>query len=122
MGRKKIYSKDHIWVCKQEDMAVIGLSRYALQQLGQVVFLNLPEVGEQFAQGEIFGDIESIKNVSDLIFPLNGKVMKVNEGLMDTPEILDDDVEKSWLLQVRAESYPENFMDEDAYQKYVGQL
>ena len=123
MDRKQLkYSKEHLWVSRNEDAALIGLSDYALRQLGTVVFLNLPEAGERFAAGDVFGDIESVKSVSDLIFPADGEIVQGNEALLDSPERLYEDMEKSWLVKATIENYPEDLMDADEYEQYLEKL
>lgn len=85
MSKEKLYSEDHIWVLYEDNIAVIGLSDYAQKQLGTLAFINLLEVGEKYQIGDVFGDVESIKTVSDLICPVDGEVVEVNESLIDNP-------------------------------------
>ena len=85
------YSKSHEWIKMEGDVAVIGISDFAQDALGDVVFINLPEEGDSVAAGEAFGDVESVKAVSDLISPVSGAVCAVNEELLDAPELLNED-------------------------------
>ena len=85
------YSKDHEWVKFEGDVAVVGISDFAQDALGDVVFVNLPQVGDEVTAGESFGDVESVKAVSDLICPVSGVVLEVNEELDDSPELLNED-------------------------------
>lgn len=121
MSKEKLYSEDHIWVLYEDNIAVIGLSDYAQKQLGTLAFINLPEVGEKYQAGDVFGDVESIKTVSDLICPVDGEVVEVNESLIDNPENIDD-TETSWLIKVCINSRPENLMNEVTYREKVVQL
>lgn len=82
------YSKSHEWLKEEDGVSVIGISDFAQDALGDVVFVNLPEVGDDAAAGEAFGDVESVKAVSDLISPVSGTVCEVNEDLLDQPELL----------------------------------
>ena len=122
MSKVKWYSERHIWVLLENDMAMIGLSTYAQKQLGAIAFINLPDIGEIFHEGEVLGDVESIKTVSDLISPLDGEVIEVNEQMVDNPESMNDDTETSWLVKLRFCKAPDSLMDEAAYQEYVAQL
>ena len=85
------YSKSHEWLKEEDGVSVIGISDFAQDALGDVVFVNLPEVGDDAAAGEAFGDVESVKAVSDLISPVSGTVCEVNEDLLDQPELLNED-------------------------------
>ena len=85
------YARTHEWVKMEGDTAVVGLSDYAQNELGDLVFVNLPEVGDQVDAGETFGDVESVKAVSDLNSPVTGTVTEVNEELLDAPELINSD-------------------------------
>ena len=94
------YSKSHEWIRMEGDVAVIGISDYAQDALGDVVFVNLPQEGDDTAAGEAFGDVESVKAVSELISPVTGTVCAVNEELLDAPERLNEDAYGAWLIKV----------------------
>ena len=115
MSSNRLYSSHHIWILQNGNTAVLGISDYAQEKLGDVMFVNLPDVGEELTAGERFGDIESIKTVSDLIAPLTGRVLRVNDTLQDEPEKLNEDPYGSWLIEVEVSSFSEEFMDEDTY-------
>ena len=85
------YSKDHEWVKEEDGLFVIGISDFAQDALGDLVFVNLPEVGDAVTAGEAFGDVESVKAVSDLLSPVSGTVAEINEELLDAPEKLNED-------------------------------
>lgn len=94
------YSRDHEWLRMEDGIAVIGISDFAQSELGDVVFVNLPEVGDDTTAGEPFGDVESVKAVSDLVCPVTGTVCEVNEELLDAPEKLNEDPYGAWIIKV----------------------
>lgn len=95
------YTKDHEWVRLEGNEAVVGVTDYAQQQLGDVVFVELPEIGRQLTQGEVFGTIESVKAVSELFSPLGGEVIAVNGDLAATPEAVNTKPHETWMIRVR---------------------
>jgi len=98
------YTKDHEWIDLSGDRAKVGITDYAQQQLGDVVYIDLPEVGAKLKQGQSFGTIESVKAVSDLYAPLSGEVVEVNTALKDKPETVNMDPHGSWMIVVRMAS------------------
>jgi glycine cleavage system H protein len=95
------YTKDHEWARLSGKVATVGITHFAKDQLGDVVFLELPEVGAVLEQGKPFGVVESTKAVSELFAPVSGKVVKVNKALVEAPEQLNDDpIEKGWLIEI----------------------
>lgn len=112
------YSRDHEWVRMDGGVAVVGISDFAQSELGDVVFVNLPEVGDDATAGEAFGDVESVKAVSDLISPVTGTVCAVNEELLDAPEMLNEDPYGAWLIKVENVGDAEELLDADAYEKF----
>jgi len=95
------YSEDHEWVREEEDCLVIGVTDFAQDELGDIVFVELPEVGEEFDKDDSFGVLESVKAVSDTFIPVSGKIIEVNENLLDNPELLNDDpYGEGWLIKV----------------------
>ena len=97
------YTDDHEWAKPNGDVVRIGISDYAQDQLGDIVFVELPEVGSTFAKGEEFGTVESVKAVSELYMPIGGEVTAVNETLADQPELVNTDPYKGgWMLEVKA--------------------
>ena len=95
------YSKDHEWVRVSGDTAEIGITDYAQQQLGDVVYLDLPEVGRKLSAGEAFGSIESVKAVSELFSPLSGEVVEVNAAVKDDPASVNRQPHDTWMVKVR---------------------
>jgi len=96
------YDKEHEWVRVEGDTVVIGISDFAQDQLGEVVFVDLPDVGSEVVAGETFGEVESVKSVSDLFSPVTGSIVEKNEGLSDTPETVNEDAYGAgWLIKVK---------------------
>jgi glycine cleavage system H protein len=97
------YTEDHEWARKDGDLFIVGINDYAQDQLGDIVFVELPEVGSTFDQGQEFGTVESVKAVSELFFPIAGEVVEVNEALSDSPELANSDpYGQGWMLKVKA--------------------
>ena len=118
----KLFSKNHIWMLQIEDTVKLGVSDHAQKKLGNVMFLNLPDVGDEVLIGQRFGDIESIKTVSDLISPVDGEVVAVNEELIDEPERINEAPYKSWFIEVKVSSIEDGLMDENTYLNCKDQL
>lgn len=112
------YSKSHEWVLEEGDVCVIGISDFAQDALGDVVFVNLPEVGDEVTAGDPFGDVESVKAVSDLISPVSGTVCEVNEDLLDAPESLNNSPYDSWIIKVNEITDTEELLDAAGYEKF----
>ena len=115
------YTKDHEWMKMEGDIAVIGISDFAQDALGDVVFINLPEVGDTVTAGESFGDVESVKAVSDVNSPVTGVVVAVNEDLADSPENLNSDPYGSWIIKVENITATEELMDAAAYEAFCAE-
>lgn len=101
---KILCSKSHEYILKNDDDTyTIGLTDYAIEQLGDIVFLELPEVDNEFKKGETFATIESVKAASEIYMPISGKIIEINDSLVETPETLNEDCyEKGWLVKVEA--------------------
>ena len=95
------YTDEHEWARITGDIARIGVSDYAQDQLGDIVFVELPAVGDTIARGEVFGTLESVKAVSELYLPLSGEVVAVNTVLTDAPELINQDPYAAWIIEVR---------------------
>ena len=96
------YSKTHEWVRADGDVATVGISDYAQSELGDIVFVELPEVGSRFEAGEVFGTIESYKTVSDLMCPVSGEVVEVNSALAGSPQLVNESaLDEGWLVKIR---------------------
>jgi glycine cleavage system H protein len=98
------YSKEHEWAKVDGDVALVGITNYAQDQLGDVVYVELPQVGDRIEQFKIFGVIESVKTASDLYAPLSGEVIEVNQSVVDEPsQVNDSPYESGWLIKIRAD-------------------
>jgi glycine cleavage system H protein len=115
------YTKDHEWMKMEGDIAVIGISDFAQDALGDVVFINLPEVGDTVTAGESFGDVESVKAVSDVNSPVTGVVVEINEDLVDSPENLNSDPYGSWIIKVEQITETEELLDAAAYEAFCAE-
>ena len=112
------YSKDHEWMKEEDGVVVIGISDFAQDALGDVVFVNLPAEGDGVTAGDAFGDVESVKAVSDLVSPVTGTVCAVNEELLDAPEKLNSDPYGAWLIKVENVEGSEELLDAAAYEVF----
>jgi len=121
---KTYYSKSHEYVTVDGEFGLVGISDYAQHQLGNVVYVDLPEVDSDIAAGEEFGGIESVKAASDLFSPVTGQVVEVNELLIDNPRLINDDPMNNWIVKVHIDdpSELEGLMDEEAYKAYLATL
>ncbi len=115
------YTKDHEWIKMEGDVAVIGISDFAQDALGDVVFINLPEVGDAVNAGEAFGDVESVKAVSDVNSPVTGVVCAVNEELVDAPELLNEDPYANWIIKVENITAYEELLEAAAYEAFCAE-
>ena len=117
------YAKSHEWVkMLDEETALIGLTDYAQDALGDLVFVNLPEAGDEVAAGETFADVESVKAVSDVFSPVTGTVAEVNVGLLDAPEAINEAPYEAWFVKVEHITDTEELMDAQGYEAYVKTL
>ncbi len=115
------YTKEHAWAKTDGDELLIGITDHAQSQLGDIVFLELPEVGAQLDAEQAFGVVESVKAVSDLFAPLAGEVTAVNDALVDAPEAISEGAYANWLIKVKRSNAGdvEGLMSPDDYAKYV---
>ena len=112
------YSKTHEWVLAEEGIATIGLSDFAQDELGDIVYVEMPEVDDTFEAGDTLGEVESVKAVSEVNCPLSGTIVEINEELLDSPEAINSDPYGAWICKVSYEELPEDLMDADAYAAY----
>ena len=113
------YTKDHEWMKMEGDVAVIGISDFAQDALGDVVFINLPEVGDTVTAGESFGDVESVKAVSDVYSPVSGTVEAVNEELLDAPQLINETPYDAWFIKVSDISAEADFLSAEEYEALI---
>lgn len=114
------YSKQHLWVKMDGDAAVVGITDFAQDALGSIVFINLPQEGDAAAAGESFGDVESVKTSSELISPVSGTICAVNEDLADMPDDLNLGPYRHWIIKVDQVSATQELLDADAYRAFCG--
>ncbi|MBQ2410640.1 MAG: glycine cleavage system protein GcvH, partial [Selenomonadaceae bacterium] len=112
------YTKSHEWVKEEDGLYVVGLTDFAQEALGDIVFINMPEEGDDVASGESFADVESVKAVSDVFSPVSGTVAEVNEGLIDEPALINQEPYEQWLIKVKDVSDTEELMDAAAYEEF----
>ncbi|UXR70038.1 MULTISPECIES: glycine cleavage system protein GcvH [unclassified Staphylococcus] len=118
------YSKEHEWVKVEGNTALIGITDFAQNELGDIVFVELPEVDDEVTEGDTFGSVESVKTVSELYSPVSGKVVEVNESLEDEPEAVNESpYENAWMVKVELsdESELDALMDAAAYEEMIGE-
>ena len=116
------YTKDHEWVKIDCEIATIGITDFAQQELGDIVYIEIESIGETLDAEEVFGTVEAVKTVSDLFMPLSGEVLEFNAALEDTPESVNDDPYKSgWMIKVKIEdpSQISDLLDFDAYKQLI---
>lgn len=113
------YAESHEWVRIEGEFAYVGISDYAQHALGNIVYVDMPEVGDEVEQGEEFGAVESVKAASDLFSPISGEVVEINEALEDTPELVNEDAYENWIMKVKFNDAAEldNLLDAEAYAK-----
>ena len=112
------YAKTHEWLRDEDGVVEVGLTDFAQDQLGDIVFVNLPEPGDEVSAGESFADVESVKAVSDVYSPVSGIVEEVNEAVLDAPESVNAQPYDAWLIRVKDVSGEEDLLDADAYEAF----
>ena len=117
------YSEDHVWVKAQdEDLVTIGITDFAQEQLGDLVYIELPKISHEFVRGDNISVIESVKSASDLVAPVSGEIVKVNDRLEDDPELVSDNpMDEGWFIKVKLSKPSEldELMDEKSYQVLI---
>ena len=116
------YSKSHEWVRMDGEIAVVGISDFAQDALGDVVFINLPTEGDAVTAGESFGDVESVKAVSEIYSPVAGTIKEINEELIDAPEKLNEDCYGNWICMLENVAGLEDLLSPEAYSEYLTTL
>ena len=117
------YSEDHAWVKVQdEDLVTIGITDFAQEQLGDLVYIELPKVGHEYSRGDNISVIESVKSASDLVAPVSGEIVEVNDRLEDDPELVSEDsMGEGWFIKVKLSKHSEldELMDDESYQAFI---
>ena len=116
------YSKDHEWIMIDGTTVTVGVTEYAQEQLGDIVYVELPQIGEEFAQGDTFGVLESVKAVSDCFVPISGAIAETNDSLTDNPEVINEDAHgEGWIIKITISDTDEleDLLDHTAYEEFV---
>lgn len=115
------YCDTHEWVKVEGDIAVIGVTDYAQKEMGEITYVDCPDVDDEFQQGEEFGALESVKASSDLYSPVSGTVVEVNEAVVDGPELVNEDAFANWIIKIRMSDPAEldSLMDASAYKAMI---
>ena len=115
-----LYSNDHEWIKVEGNEAYIGITDHAQHQLGEIVYVELPQVDDELNAGDVFGVIESVKAASDSYLPISGKVVEVNEALDDSPQLINEDPYENWIVKIEIadKSELEKLMDAKAYEEF----
>ena len=112
------YTRDDEWLLEEDGVATVGISDYAQHELGDLVFVNLPEVGDEVVAGEAFADVESVKAVADVISPVSGEVLEINEDLLDDAALINEDAYAAWFVKVGNITDKEELLSADEYEAY----
>ena len=118
------YSKEHEWVLVEDDVAIIGITEFAQGELGDIVFVELPDVGEKISKDDPFGSLESVKAVSDIFAPISGSVVEINDDLKENPETVNEDpYGDGWMIKVQMTDMDElkDLMSSDDYAEFIEQ-
>lgn len=116
-------SKTHEYLLEENNLYTIGLTDYAVEQLGDIVFVELPEIGTEFAKGEVFATVESVKAASEIYMPVGGKIVEINEKIVESPEVLNESpYENGWLVKVESSTAQEDSGDLLDYDDYKEEL
>tara|TARA_B100001113_G_scaffold347244_1_gene339349 strand:- start:2832 stop:3212 length:381 start_codon:yes stop_codon:yes gene_type:complete len=119
-----LYTKEHEWALfGKDDVVVIGITDYAQNQLGDIIFIEFPQIGEHISSGDIFGEIEAVKTVSELYAPISGSIIEVNIALEEKPDLVNNDpFGGGWIIKINSTNPDEKktLMDSNAYEEFVG--
>ena len=115
------YTKDHEWVALDGNVATIGITTYAQNSLGDLVYVELPEVGKNVKKGDDFAVVESVKAASEVYTPISGEIVAVNDDVVDNPELVKEDIDTGWLAKIKVTDNNElsSLMDHDQYKKFI---
>lgn len=116
-----LYTEEHEWVRAEDGVYAVGITHFAQEALGDIVYVELPEEGESFGKGDEFGVVESVKAVSDIYMPLAGEIVEVNLELEDTPELINEAPYDAWIVKIKVEdaSQVENLFDTESYKVFL---
>jgi glycine cleavage system H protein len=116
------FSKEHTWVKIENDTRTVGITTFAQSELGEIVYVDLPNLGDEFEQDEVFGSVEALKTVSDLFMPLSGEITAVNENLLENPTLVNEKpFSEGWMVKIQVSDLNElsNLLSHEAYQKSI---
>ena len=116
------YTNDHEWIKVEEDVAIVGITEFAQSELGDIVFVELPNVDDIFNQNDVFGTIEAVKTLADLYLPVSGKILEINSALEDIPESINEDpYNKGWIIKIQLKDSKEleSLLSADDYKKII---
>jgi len=122
MDNNIFYTKEHEWIKVDGDEGIVGITKYAQSELGDIIFVELPDVGDTFDANEVFGTIEAVKTVADLYIPVKSKVISLNDSLESKPENINNDpLGDGWIVKVKIENHDElsNLLSKDEYNKFI---
>ena len=123
MNESMLCTKTHEYVLQQGDTYEVGITDYAIEQLGDIVFIELPEVGATFSKNEAFATIESVKAASEIYMPISGEVVEINEEIVDSPELLNDEsYENKWFVKIKSDADQVEFADLMDYSDYKEEI
>ena len=117
-----LYAKSHEWVKEEGGEFVVGITDYAQSELGDLVFVNLPEEGDEVTMGESFADVESVKAVSDVLSPISGVVSAINEAILDAPESINSAPYEAWFVKVKDVTDKEELLSAEEYEEFLKTL
>ena len=120
--KELLYTEEHEWVSLKNNYAVIGITDFAQGQLGDIIFIDFPNIGDEFSENDVFGEIEAVKTVSELYVPLSGKIIEINDNLEDSPEMVNSDpYGDGWLVKIALSNINEKdaLMSASAYEKFI---
>jgi len=122
LPKELLYTEEHEWVNDENDDTIIGITDFAQSQLGDIIFLELPDIGDKIIAGEPFGEVEAVKTVSELYAPVNGTVIEINNDLEDSPDKINQDCYgEGWIIKIKSDEKieKENFLDYQDYAKLI---
>lgn len=123
MNESMLCTKTHEYVLEKDDTYEVGITDYAIEQLGDIVFIELPEVGATFSKNEAFATIESVKAASEIYMPISGEVVEINEEIVDSPELLNDEsYENKWFVKIKSDANQVEFADLMDYSDYKEEI
>ena len=117
-----MYTEEHEWLKVEDTLAIVGITDFAQSQLGDIIYVDLPNIGDKLSSGEPFGEIEAVKTVSELFSPISGKIVAINESILDNPELINNDpYDSGWLIKISKNDHS-NFVklfDAESYKKLI---